>query len=91
MHHLEAAVTGNEKFADRGDSMSRTSLLPGTVGREIGLLGEQHVQQFDELENVVQCCRLNLYWFSLNWKIARFELAGKGCRPLKRSRDCTGA
>ena len=32
-----------------------------------------------------------MYWFSLKWKIARFALWGKGCHPLKRSGDCTGA
>src|ERR1022692_2049282 len=27
-------------------------------------------------------------WFSLKWKFARFELAGKGWHHLKRSGDC---
>ena len=37
------------------------------------------------------CLDVDVCWFSLKWKFARFELAGKGWHPLKRSGDCTGA
>src|ERR1017187_1907737 len=49
------------------------------------------VPLFDICDNDSQGLHEALCWFSLKWKFARFELAGKGWHPLKRSGDCTGA
>jgi hypothetical protein len=79
-----AALTNKTLFPN---GLSSDHSFSGHLGFELQAVASFAEQTTDNLRQR----NMLLYWFSLNWKIARFELAGKGCRPLKRSRDCTGA